>query len=169
MKTRGRQLGSRVKLKPVVLPPGFILVIDTGEQKPFFVRPPKGLTIVRDNLKPYACDYSVRGFEAQIGVERKQHSDLLSYIGKERRLTEAKLETLREYYFSALVVEGITEADLYAGDFFGSILTVNHFRGFLTAVNVTYRTHTFFCRDRNECERWLLERLVRAYNELRKV
>ena len=53
----------------------FIIIIDTSEQDPFFSgrNAPKGILTIRDNLKPHGGDYSLRGFEHEIIIERKNY------------------------------------------------------------------------------------------------
>lgn len=66
--------------------PVMTIIIDTNEQKPFFSgrNAPKGIPIIRDNLKPHGGDYSIAGFEHQIIIERKSAEDYLGSIFTER-------------------------------------------------------------------------------------
>lgn len=87
--------------KKTDIPEGFILVVDTREQYPLFDPIPKGLCIVRDTVK--IGDYTVKGLEDKVAIERKMESDFFNYIGKDRDNTIKKLESMSKMYFSALV------------------------------------------------------------------
>ena len=81
-------------LKKPKIPDGFILVQDTREQLPLFARLPKGLIIKSDTLK--VGDYSIEGFQDIITIERKNISDLLTFIGGERKKTIEKLKVMSQ-------------------------------------------------------------------------
>lgn len=152
------------KPKPFSFPSDFILVIDTREQTPLFTRT-KGLVSVVDTLKN--GDYSIRGFENEFAIERKQISDFYSYIGKERDRTVQKLKQLSNFNFAALVIE----ADI--GDIlqhqFWSKIHPEVARGFLTSVNVRYGIHTYLERDRKLIEMYILDRAIKFYKLKREI
>ncbi len=52
-----------------------------------------------------AADYSIRGFETEIAIERKSLSDLLGSITHNRDRFTRELRQLRSYRFAALVIE----------------------------------------------------------------
>ena len=62
------------------IPEDFILVIDSNESDdPLFLpHPPKGLTMIMRKLE--TADYSIKGFEDKVGVERKKIPDLLACL-----------------------------------------------------------------------------------------
>lgn len=153
-----------VAWKPTVIPSGFVLVIDTREQRPLFTKPPAGLTIVRRKLDD--GDYAVDGYESKLIIERKQCSDFYSYIGKERERTTAKLERISRAYFSALIIEE-TEQKLFSDQRY-TRLTREHARGFLKMCEVKYGIHTLVCNNRAKLERWILDRLTYGYRLLRE-
>jgi DNA excision repair protein ERCC-4 len=78
-----------------------VIVIDTREQKPFTfsgeVETRRGTLAVGD--------YSLRGLEDEVAIERKSLNDLLGSItgGRERFIKE--LRQLRAFRFAAIVVE----------------------------------------------------------------
>ena len=192
IKTTYRARVPKMKFTPTVLPPSneFKIIIDTREQLPLFVDTPElAPYIVRKSI--YPGDYSIYGYEDKVSIERKQMSDLLSFIGSDRNVgrfgydkTERKLECMREMYFAALVIEldntnklkshttrGRTCNDenlLYKIPSF-SKLTPNHIRGFLTSIQVKRGIHVYYTHRRDHVERWVLDRLVTAYKELRKI
>ena len=92
----------------------FEIVIDTREQTPWKfegIRADKkdGFAIIRVNtcrgtLK--SGDYSLKGYENIISIERKSLADLYGTIGQGRERFEAELERLgKNYYFAAVIVE----------------------------------------------------------------
>ena len=153
------------KRKMPEFPKDFIVVCDTREQLPFFKnKTPKGLTIVRDTLKN--GDYSVRGFEGSIAIERKKMSDLMSYIGSERDRTVEKLLRLNKYEFKALVVEEDWD-NLFLPKLYSQVHPES-VRGFLKSINVRFGVH-FFCHpNREECEWWILDRLLYFFEKKRE-
>jgi len=153
-------------LKPFKIPKGFTLCSDTREQSPLFTDLPKGLVILRKTL--HFGDYSIRGFEDKICFERKQMSDLYSYVGKERKRTVRKLEQLRELDFAALIIESSFE-DLKIPYSYSSRITPEMIRQFLVSVNVRYKVHVYCDRDRRNLEQYLLDRAIKYFNIQREV
>lgn len=159
------------------IPDGFVLVQDTREQLPLFSRPPKGLTITTNTLP--IGDYSIQGFESSIAIERKQLSDLISFIGKERARTIDKLNRMRELDFAALVIEAEEiellhtldqtlreDLGLYSAE--QVQIKSSHIRGFLISCNIRYGIHTYLTRNRDDIARWVIDRLIKYYNYKRK-
>lgn len=161
-----KHYGRQPMLKPYKIPPGFVLIKDTREQLPLFEDPPAGLIIVTATL--HHGDYSVRGFEDRIGIERKQMSDLYSYVGKEREKTVRKLEKLSRLDFAALVVEASFE-DLKVPYSFSSRITPEMIRQFIVSVNVRYNVHVFCDRDRRNLEQYIVDRCLKYYKIQREV
>jgi hypothetical protein len=84
-----------------------IIVIDTSEQKPYFSgrTAPKGILVVRDNLKDQGGDYSLRGYEDQIIIERKSPEDFLSSCFNDRNRFFSTFPKLRDHQVKFIVVE----------------------------------------------------------------
>lgn len=97
--------GARKTLEPSDL----IALIDTREQCPLDLAP---LRTERGTLA--TGDYSVRGLEDRIAIERKSLADLIGCVGAERERFERELQRLRAYETRAVVVEA-SWADLLAG------------------------------------------------------
>jgi len=91
------------------------VVIDTREQKPANVAPLKS---VRGTL--VTGDYSIRGLEDHIAIERKSLQDLVACVGRERERFDRMVHRLQAYETKALVVEASWE-DLKRGDWRGRI------------------------------------------------
>ena len=153
-------------LKPFKIPANFIFLQDSREQMPLFVDKPKGLIIKVKALK--FGDYSIQGFEDKICFERKQMSDLYSYVGKERDRTVKKLIQLRSLDFAALVVE-VSYEDLEIPYSYSSRITPEMIRQFMVSVNIRYGIHTFCTRDRRQMERYLLDRSIKYFKIQREI
>ena len=152
-------------LKPYSIPDGFVLCIDTREQRPLFTSPPETLTVERKALP--SGDYSVKGFERRFCIERKQISDLYSYIGKERRRTTQKMQLFACMDWVGLVIEA-TEAEILAG-YYQSSLTPEVARQALVSFEVRSRVHVYYNPNRTELERYILDRALKYYRIQREV
>lgn len=101
---------------PADPPPGAITaIIDTREQSPLCLDP---LAIIPGTLS--TGDYSVKGLEDVISVERKSLPDLLGCIGQSRERFERELVRLLAYPHRAVVVEAHW-SDLEAGGWQGKV------------------------------------------------
>ena len=80
-------------------------VVDTREQQPLQLSP---LRVVRAGLQ--VGDYSVRGAESVVAVERKSLPDLVACCGRERKRFQKELNALRGWPVSAVVVEASWQA-----------------------------------------------------------
>ncbi len=92
-------------------------VIDTREQLPLDLSP---LQTVEGTLP--TGDYSVRGLENVVAIERKSLGDLLSCIGVERERFDREVIRLLAYPVRALVVEA-TWPDLERGEWRSKVTT----------------------------------------------
>lgn len=81
-------------------PDAVTAIVDTREQTPLDLAPLRTIT-----SKLATGDYSVRGLEHVVAVERKSLSDLLSCIGGERDRFDREVQRLLAYPVRALVVE----------------------------------------------------------------
>lgn len=91
-------------------PQDLVAIVDTREQHPLNLDP---LRSVPGTLT--TGDYSVRGLEHVVVVERKSLPDLLSCIGQERERFEREVHRLLAFPTRALVVEA-TWPDLEQGE-----------------------------------------------------
>ncbi len=83
---------------------------DTREQRPLCLEP------LRVEVATLATgDYSVRGLENIVAIERKSLSDLLACIGQERERFDREVIRLLAYPVRALVIES-TWAELESGN-----------------------------------------------------
>jgi ERCC4-type nuclease len=98
-----------VKLQAELKPEMVVAVIDTREQAPLDLSP------LRVEVATLATgDYSVRGLEHVVAVERKRLSDLLACVGQERERFDREVQRLLAYPVRALVVEA-TWSDVERG------------------------------------------------------
>lgn len=102
--------------KPVFCP--FTVIIDTREQSPYQFRTfkadakhktPSG--IIRPLFIPVevatlkTADYSIKGFETEIAIERKSLTDLFGTLGSGRERFERELQRLSEFKVAHIVIE----------------------------------------------------------------
>lgn len=82
-----------------------IAVIDTREQRPLSLEYKKGekLASVKGNL--YTGDYSLKGFENYVAIERKSLDDMMGCIGTHRERFEKEIIRLKGYEVKCIVVE----------------------------------------------------------------
>lgn len=93
-----------------IAPERITAVVDTREQAPLDLSP---LHTIAGTLA--TGDYSVRGLERLVAIERKSLPDLLACVGQERERFDREVQRLLAYPVRALVVEA-TWRDLEAGD-----------------------------------------------------
>lgn len=144
-------------------PEGFILVVDTREQDRLFKKPPRGLVIVRDKLD--AGDYSIKGFESSVAIERKNVMDLFGSLGKERDRFKKEIERLERYERVWLVIEGSEEEVLSFQPY--SQLHPNVVRASLASIEVRYHIGVYYARTKGDAERWILDRLLKFFKTKR--
>jgi len=99
-----------MKLPAELNPEDVVAVVDTREQLPLDLAP---LQTVIGTLQ--TGDYSVRGLESQIAIERKSLGDFLACVGTERERFEACVQRLLGYPTRAIVIES-TWAEIEAGN-----------------------------------------------------
>ena len=140
-------------------PDGFVLVIDTRENDALFKRPLKGLVTVRNTLA--TGDYSIRGFENGIAVERKNLSDLLSSLGGNRDRFKRELEKLKEYERKWIFVEATHQEALSYQEY--SLMHPNAVRQSIVSIEIRLGIPFYFQPDRRQMERHLIDLFVNYY------
>ena len=91
----------------------FTIVVDSREKAPFGFRGILGtarqghrvLVVPWEFDTLTTGDYSIRGYESAVAVERKSHTDLISSLGKARDRFRREMERLAEMTYAAVVVE----------------------------------------------------------------
>lgn len=80
-----------------------MLVVDSREQSPLDFSPFPDCQVERGALS--TADYSIKGLEHIVGIERKSESDLLGSLTQGRERFERELARLRPFALRAVVVE----------------------------------------------------------------
>ena len=83
-----------------------------------------------------------------VAIERKTISDLKSSIINKRIITQ--LEEIKQFPKSLLLVEGITNEDIYSG-----IIHENALRGFLLSVALEFKVPIIFTQNEKDTARYL--------------
>jgi ERCC4-type nuclease len=96
-------------------PAHVVAIVDSREQRPLCLAP---LRSQRGKL--VTGDYSVRGLEHLVAIERKSIQDLIGCIGRDRERFKRELQRLHAYQYRALVVEG-SWAQLERGEYRGKV------------------------------------------------
>ena len=91
--------------KPKVCP--FTVCVDTREQAPFaFTSIDPFDEIPTQYIALKSGDYSIKGYESRITVERKSIQDLYGSIGADRERFEREMVRLASFEYAAVVIEG---------------------------------------------------------------
>ena len=123
------------------------IVVDSREQAPFTF---SGLPVEVEVAALEAGDYSVRGFERKVAVERKELQDLVGCLSGDRERFERELARLRGYDAAAVVVEASVVA-LRTGRYLGRLDAGAAWQSVL-AFTMRYRVPFIFCADRADAE-----------------
>jgi ERCC4-type nuclease len=94
----------------MLTPEQITAVVDTREQTPLDLAP---LATVTGTLA--TGDYSIRGLEHVVAIERKSLPDLLACVGRERERFDREVQRLLAYPVRVLLVES-TWQEIEAGD-----------------------------------------------------
>ena len=131
-----------------------LILIDTREQSPFaFSLPTEAATLDTG-------DYSVKGLEHLIAVERKSLDDLLQCCGWQRDRFKRELQRLRAYRFRLLVIE-TDAAAIEAGDW-RSKLHPSHVLGSLAAWTAQFDLPVWLGGSHEACGRFVERYLYQA-------
>ncbi len=141
-------------------PDDFCITIDTREQLPLFARPPKGLLLIRDTLKH--GDYSLKGFEKYISIERKNMEDLWSSVTVNADRFKRELEALADYERKYILIEGL-ESQFLRPDIAGRQIHPNAIRQALASIEGKMGIPVHQCESRDAAERWMLDMMLKYY------
>jgi ERCC4-type nuclease len=106
-----------MRLPAELRPQDVTAIQDTREQWPVSLSP---LNVVVGTLK--TADYSVRGLEHFVAIERKSEEDMLTCIGRERDRFDREIQRLLAYPVRAIVVESLWTA-FELGQWRGAVTT----------------------------------------------
>ena len=128
-----------------------VIVIDRREQTP--LRFPDNIKTERGTL--YSGDYSVKGLEHLISIERKTISDLCGSLTSGRKRFEFELHRLRGFRFKRLLIIGL-RSDIVAGNY-RSKASPKSILASLNAFEVRYDIPVVFASEEKAAElvvRW---------------
>ena len=128
---------SRSRVEPIVV------IIDTRENEPYSFDP--RLVAAERRALP-AGDYSVRGLETSVAVERKSLDDFVSTVVHARQRFQAELCKLRGYSAACVVVEA-SLADI-VHQRYRSRAHPSAVLGSALSILLDYRVPVIFCGDR---------------------
>lgn len=137
-----------------------IVLVDTREQNPYQFRCPTEVATLK------TADYSLKGLENLVGIERKTIEDLISCLTDGRDRFEAELYRGRALDYFAVVIEG-SLSDLANGKYRSKMNPKSAVQSLL-AFSVRYRLPVFFCENRRFGERITESLLVKYARELEK-
>jgi ERCC4-type nuclease len=133
-----------------------IIIIDTREQLPYNFDP---IETVSQALK--AGDYSIKGYESVIAVERKTIDDFVSSITHWRDRFMNEMAILAEYEQACIVVEANLRNTL-TGEY-RSQTHPNSVLGTSIAIELKYGVPVHFCSDRQAAQIWVKRYLSLFY------
>lgn len=168
MKYHGSNYGKSYVMKPTIIPPDMVCIVDTREQRsPLLARPPKGLTIVRDTLKD--GDYGIKGFPL-FAIERKFMGDLFPYCATEQvAKTKPKMmrfaEMIKQGGWVGLAIQE-RESEVYQYQQFTNI-SPESVRQAIVSFEVKFGVHCYFNPDKDRIVTWMVDRMVKYYNMMR--
>jgi ERCC4-type nuclease len=140
-----------------------VVVCDTREQTPWSFRSGR-VEVVRGTLA--SADYSLAGWEGQVGIERKSMRDLINTLGPDNRdRFKRELGRLAGYRYAEIMVEGCMH-DVLAGQWHGG-MRPDHVLALLVALKVEYpAVRVTMAGDRATSERLAEATLLRLAHVL---
>ena len=148
------------------IPSGFCIVYDTREQLPYTFND-LGINSLKQCLGISGADYSIKGFEDKIRIERKSQSDFYGSIGKGRERFEKTIKFLSTLEFAGLVIE-CTEEELLCPEITYSDVKANSIYGTIVSFQVKHGVHVY-CGNRNQCRLRLIHWLSKFYKMKRSL
>jgi DNA excision repair protein ERCC-4 len=133
------------------------IVVDSREQRPLWT---KDIEIKALNVG----DYSLKGHEDKIAVERKSLQDLFGTLGSGHKRFKKELERAEGYDYFAIVVDG-SYSDCKKKNFAGSFYS--KMKGYviikiLFTLHVKYKINIFFTNGRVESKQ-VIKSIFEAY------
>ena len=86
-------------------PENIIALVDSREQRPLNLEP-----LRYEAATLTTGDYTIKGLEHVVAIERKSEGDLLACVGRERERFDREIQRLMAFPVRALVVESSWEA-----------------------------------------------------------
>jgi len=141
----------------------YTIIQDTREQKPLF-KNSSHTTVEVGTLK--TGDYSLKGYEEKISIERKSLGDLFGTLGKGHARFKRELSRALELDYFAIVVEGgyrkIRDKDFEGS--YHSKMKGHVILQILFTLHMKYGINFFLAADRNESKS-IIKSLFKAYTK----
>lgn len=115
MITKSKSHRTRSQLPSTLPAENITAIVDSREQKPLDLAP-----LMAETATLATGDYSVKGLEDSVAVERKSLPDLIKCVGKDRKRFDREMQRMLAYPVRAVVVEA-TWRDLESGQWRGQI------------------------------------------------
>jgi ERCC4-type nuclease len=133
------------------------IVIDTREQQPYEF----DCATVVETLR--TGDYSVRGLEADIVIERKTKADIYGSVTRDRNRFEREMVRLQKIRYAAIVIESSLQRLLVPLAFskINPIAVINT----LVSWSVKYQVHIWFAEHRRFAARLTYRLLEKAWRK----
>ncbi len=141
----------------------FVIVVDTREQLPFSFN---GLPCQAERATLQTGDYSVKGYEKNIVVERKSKADLFQSVGRERERFQKEFERLTFVKYSAIVIEADWREIERKPE--NTIMNPAAVRNTIFSWCLKYNVIPILANDRQEAERLTFEFLAWAWRSLKR-
>ncbi len=135
------------------------IIVDSREQKPYSF-PDHLVTLA--GLK--VGDYSLKGYEDRVSIERKTLSDLTGSLTMGRARFERELARGSQMPYFALVIECQLE-DILRGEYRSKMLS-QAVLGSLTAFSIRYRLPIFFTGNREGGQVLTQDLLLKYFKEI---
>lgn len=130
------------------------IIIDTREQKLYQLEE-------RSEVRTLpVCDYSLRGLEDCVALERESLNDLIGCLTGGRERFEKELLRAKGLDYFALIIEA-NLSDLANGNYRSKMNPKSAVQSLL-AFSIRYRLPIFFCENR-EYAQWVTESLLSKY------
>ena len=112
-------------------------------------------------------DYSIRGYEDDVCVERKELSDLFGTFGQGRDRFVRELERMSIMAFASVVIEADFDTIVRRPPARSKLLPKTVIRS-IAAWQIRYRVHFTVCPNREFAERWTFILLERFWKDREK-
>lgn len=157
MKLRRETMGVREQPK-YDLP---IIVVDTREKEPYQFRA-SATCLGAESAKLDAGDYSIKGFENLITIERKASLlELCGNLGRNRKRFEAELERMKDIKYKYVIIED-NWASIFAYKKYTKMKTSQIF-GSIISLMIKYDVQFIFAQNRKTAQGITRSLLVKAH------
>ena len=140
----------------------YTIIVDSREQNALWMKSSKRTKIKKEKLD--TGDYSAKGYEDKICLERKSLGDLFGSLGKGHKRFRKELERARSLDYFAIIIEGSIMSILNK-EWEGSYHT--KMRGYvilkiLCTLQVKYGIHVIYAGSRKGAKRVIMQ-LLKSY------